>query len=186
MGKDSFVLYVDAGNQIDMLTNEEAGRLFKALFHYEAEGQEPADLQPATLMAFCFIRAQLDRDAEKYEEVKRKRAEAGRIGGKQSQANRANASFAKQIKQNQANQADNVSVPVSVNDNVSVSDTVSVSVPEHEGSEAATAATYEDKEKRVSYLRRILELYKHKDLCDLETQTMYQAELDSLLQEADQ
>lgn len=183
MSKDSFVLYVDTGNQIDMLSDEEAGRLFKSLFHYVAEGQEPANLQPATMMAFRFIRSQLDRDAKKYEEVKRKRAEAGRIGGKQSQANRANASFAKQIKQNQANQADNVSVPVSVNDNVSVSDTVSVSVAE------VPAATYEageecfNREKRVDHLRRMLKMFECEALCDPEAKAMYQAELDSLLQE---
>ena len=46
--------------------------------------------------------------SEKWEETRKKRAEAGRKGGKQTQANASSA------KQNQANQA----VNVNVNDNV--------------------------------------------------------------------
>jgi hypothetical protein len=54
---------------------------------------------------------------KKFEQIKEKRAEAGRKGGKQTQANQANASDAKQTQANQAvSDNDNDSDSVSVND----------------------------------------------------------------------
>ena len=56
-------------------------------------------------------------DLEKWNKTREKRSEAGRKGGKQTQANQANDSL---VKQTQANQAVNVNdnVNVNVNDNV--------------------------------------------------------------------
>ena len=57
-----------------------------------------------TRMAFRFMAAQLDRDHEKWEEVCRKRSEAGKKGGETRARNlqQANATFAKQSLANQA------------------------------------------------------------------------------------
>lgn len=115
-GKKSFVLYTDNAEQFQMLSDEQAGKLIKAIFCYSENKIMPDFADGMLTMAFSFIKGQIDRDSEKWEETRKKRAEAGRKGGKQNQANQANANFAKQIKQNQANQA----VNVNVNDNVNV------------------------------------------------------------------
>ena len=115
-GRRSFVLYTEYEQAFSELEPEEQGTLIMAIFSYVRTG-EVAPLSGGAAMAFLFIRGQLDRDWEKYDEIREKRAEAGRKGGKQTQANRANAYIAKQT---QAKQADNGNVYVSDND----SDTV--------------------------------------------------------------
>ena len=72
--KKSFILYADYIKHIGKLTDEEAGRLFKAIFEYVNEGRLP-DLDGMTAMAFSFISNQLDSDLRKYEETCKKRSE---------------------------------------------------------------------------------------------------------------
>ena len=115
-GRRSFVLYTEYEQAFSELEPEEQGALIMAIFSYVRTG-EVAPLSGGAAMAFLFIRGQLDRDWEKYDEIREKRAEAGRKGGKQTQANRANAYIAKQP---QAKQADNGNVYVSDNDSDNV------------------------------------------------------------------
>lgn len=114
--KDSFILYTDYKQHIELLTDEEAGQLFRALFEFVEAGTIPP-FTGQLKMCFSFISAQIRRDKEKYIDICNKRAEAGRIGGKQKQANLANANY---DKQKQANLTDNDTVNVSDSD----SDTV--------------------------------------------------------------
>ena len=114
--KPSFVLYRDYSRHISLLSDEEAGKLFKAIFAYADTGESP-ELPPMADMAMSFIAAQLDRDAEKYAETCRRRAEAGRKGGlKTQQRNQAIACFA------EANEADNENVTDNVTENENVTD----------------------------------------------------------------
>ena len=83
--KKSFVLYCDYKKHFALLPAEDQGRLLMAIFDYVETGAEPA-LESSSLMAFSFIRAQLDRDIEKYNEICRKRKEAGSRGGRPSKA----------------------------------------------------------------------------------------------------
>ena len=99
----SFVLYTDYAKHIARLTNEEAGKLFLAIFEYAESGKVP-EFSGALMMCFSFIADQIARDKEKYQDVCKKRAEAGRKGGKQKQANVANAKIESL---RLANQADN-------------------------------------------------------------------------------
>ena len=108
--KKSFVLYHDIRTPLELLTDEQRGKLFLALLNYSEYGELP-DFDGALLMAFAFIRTSLDRDAEAWAEKRAKRAEAGRSGGLAKVANASNASSSKQ---NVANLAVPVSVPVSV------------------------------------------------------------------------
>lgn len=102
--KNSFVLYLDYKQHLDLIQDDgDFRRLIEAIFDYCETGQEPSDLSAVAKMAFSFIRANLDRDNEKYEAAKEKRREAGRLGGlakasnaKQSLAKPSNASNAKQ------------------------------------------------------------------------------------------
>lgn len=108
--KSSFVLYTRYREQINMLNDEQAGQLMKAIFDYQAMG-EAAIEDPVVAMLWSVMKQQLDIDNEKYQETCAKRKEAGAKGGKSKnsksgnkEAKQANATFAKQTK---AKQADN-------------------------------------------------------------------------------
>ncbi|MPM18640.1 hypothetical protein SDC9_65053 [bioreactor metagenome] len=116
--KSAFVLYHDLRAPLELLTDEERGKLFLSLFDYSEFGTIP-QFSGALKMAFAFVRASIDRDSEKWEEKRAKKSLAGRAGGiatqlKQKQANQANACFAEQIKQTKANQAVPIPIPIPV------------------------------------------------------------------------
>lgn len=111
--KQSFVLYHDIREPLELLTDSERGRLLSAILNYSEYGEEP-EFTGALQMAFAFIKKALDRDAEAWENKREKRTEAGSKGGKQRAANQANAIFAMQAQANQANQAVPVPVPALV------------------------------------------------------------------------
>lgn len=79
MDKNSFLIYLDYEEQFNLLTDEQAGQLIKALIKYE-KTRKITPLEGATMMAFSFIKAQLDRDREKWKEQINKRSEAGKKG----------------------------------------------------------------------------------------------------------
>lgn len=123
-GKNSFILYCDTGQHLELLSDEDAGLLFKGIVHYADTGELP-QLPPMAAMAFSFIRAQIDRDQEKWNTTREKRRAAGKSGGLKSgesrqRSNEAKAANASNPKQNEADEADNVNVTVPVTDNVPV------------------------------------------------------------------
>lgn len=67
MDKKAFVLYADMLSQIEDLNPEQMGNLFKAILVYVGTG-ETMEMDAVTNMAFKFIRAQIDRDQDKYRE----------------------------------------------------------------------------------------------------------------------
>lgn len=81
-GKKSFVLYTDYGKYFARLSVSERGELITAIFAYQEDGSEPENLSPAAGMAFCFMRAQLDRDNAKYDERAERSRENGKKGGR--------------------------------------------------------------------------------------------------------
>lgn len=78
--KNSFILYQDYEQHIQLLTDEQAGKLLKAIFAYN-QGN-PFDLDPVTKMAFSFIKAGLDRDNEKYQSILNRNKNNGLKGGR--------------------------------------------------------------------------------------------------------
>ena len=110
-GKNSFILYCDIGQHLELLSDEDAGLLFKGIVHYADTG-EPPQLPPMAAMAFSFIQAQSDRAAGKSGGLK-----SGESRQRSNEAKEANAS---NPKQNEADEADNVNVTVPVNGNVPV------------------------------------------------------------------
>ena len=66
--KKAFMLYLDYKQHLELLTDAERGMLMMALFDYAADKTEPTTLTGSAAMAFSFIRAQMDRDNQKYEE----------------------------------------------------------------------------------------------------------------------
>lgn len=101
--KESFILYTDQRAVINKLTDEQAGKIFKAIYEYVATDKMPP-LENLLDLVITPIKTALDKNKEKYEEVSKKRAKAGAKGGKQRIANQASAS---KCKQSVANQADN-------------------------------------------------------------------------------
>ena len=85
--KKGFLLYYDYRKHLALLNDEERGKLLMALLDYGEHGTQP-ELEGAALMAFSFIQAQMDRDAEKYAETVKKRSEAGKMGGRRRYSNR--------------------------------------------------------------------------------------------------
>jgi len=77
MDKNSFLIYLDYQEQFDLLSDEEAGILIKAIIKYE-KTQEVPRLNGMVKMAFSFIKTQLDRDREKYQEKCEKNKENAR------------------------------------------------------------------------------------------------------------
>jgi len=67
-GKKSFILYNDMAVPFKTLPLDEAGILINAVFEYQ-NGGVVQHLSPSVMMAFTFIKQQLDRDAGKYEDT---------------------------------------------------------------------------------------------------------------------
>lgn len=120
MAEDSFVIYTSYGEHLKKLPFEDVGKIFIGVIDYVENGKIPK-LNSAADMCFSFIKSQIDRDKEKYENIKKKRSESGKKGGetkaknKQKKAKQANA---KSANEKQANLPDNVYVYD--NDNVNV------------------------------------------------------------------
>lgn len=115
--KKSFILYSDLLHTIDLMPNENAGKLFKHILKYVNDLNPEAD-DLITKLSFEPIKQQLKRDLCKWEDKSINRSESGRLGGlKSGEARRS------KMKQNEANalnskQNEHVSVNVNVNDNV--------------------------------------------------------------------
>ena len=79
--KKSFLLYCDLIHTVQKLNDEQAGKLFKHVLEYVN------DLNPQTddiLTEVCFepIKQNLKRDLRKYEEIRKKKSDAGKKGMK--------------------------------------------------------------------------------------------------------
>lgn len=96
--KDSFVLYTDQKAVLDKLSDEQAGKLIKAIYEYVENGEMP-ELDNVLDLVITPFKTVLDKDKAKYEEVSKARAEAGSRGGK------AKESKHKQNKQLQTNES---------------------------------------------------------------------------------
>lgn len=80
--RKGFVVYFDNINQFELLNYEQRGILFSAMCYFARDGVEPEFTDPVLTMAFSFLRGQMLRDTEKYEETCRKNAENGKKGGR--------------------------------------------------------------------------------------------------------
>lgn len=79
MDKKSFLIYLDYKEHFDLLTDEQLGQLLRAIMEYEETKKLP-NFEGILKMAFSFIKQQLDRDREKWQEEKNKRSNAGKKG----------------------------------------------------------------------------------------------------------
>lgn len=98
-GKKGFIMFLSFADIIQELTDEEAGRLLKAIMQHE--GGEEVDLGNDRLLkvAYTAITSDIDRQDEKWEKTRYARSEAGKLGG--APKGNKNASKNKQNKQKQ-------------------------------------------------------------------------------------
>ncbi|MBQ7026194.1 MAG: hypothetical protein IJN31_06280, partial [Peptococcaceae bacterium] len=118
--KMSFILYGSYEEQLNMLTDEQAGKWIKAIYAYVRTGEKHSD-DPLVAMLLSVAGHQLDIDARKYAEKKERLKEAGRKGGLQKAKNLAEASHAANCVANLAVDVDddvNVDVDVDVDEYV--------------------------------------------------------------------
>lgn len=105
--KKTVVIYSDWIATFDKLTDEEAGKLIKHLLRYVNDQNPQADRM--TELLFAQMQQQLKRDLKKWQEIKSKRSEAGKIGMAKRWQNITNDNKALQDLTN-----------ITVNDNVNV------------------------------------------------------------------
>lgn len=113
--KKGFIMYADQQEIFDQLSDVRAGKLIKLILSY-VNDEDPKPKDPFLKLAFTPIKTQLKRDLKHWENIRQKRSEAGKLGGrpkKQTEAKKANGSFDKQTK---AKKAVIVNVNVNVND----------------------------------------------------------------------
>lgn len=79
--KESFVLYTNYSEQLELLSYEQRGILFTAIIAFESDKDLP-EMDGITEMAFSFISSRMRVDDQKYEETCEKRREAGKKGGR--------------------------------------------------------------------------------------------------------
>ena len=171
--KNSFVLYTDYLQHIELLDMEQRGELFTAIMLY-ASGKETGDLDGMVKMAFSFIKNAMNRDMERYASTVEARREAGKKGGRPKESGeKANGFSEKQIKAKKANgfsekqikakKPDNDNVNDNDNDNVNVNDkTYKTICAEPETGTAPVArielndgSEYEVPEKEAEFYKKI-------------------------------
>lgn len=81
MAKNSFVIYHNYLEILEDLTDEQVGKLFRAMLKYDRFGEEPA-FDSELKIAFKFIKKDLDYNKETYENICKRNRENGNKGGR--------------------------------------------------------------------------------------------------------
>ena len=81
MARAYFQVYFSYEEPLKSLTYEQIGKIFMAMFQYEKTKEKP-ELDQVSDMAFYFIRSQMDRDRQTYEEKCERSRQNGMKGGR--------------------------------------------------------------------------------------------------------
>lgn len=137
MEKNSFILYGEFAEEIQLLSVEESGYLLKAIFAYEAGKEIPEEIRrpenSGAWVLFSIFKRRLDENRERYEAACKNKRKAGEKGGEASAAKRkasktkqkqapassacSDASSAKQIQHDNDNDNDNDNEGQEIKDN---------------------------------------------------------------------
>lgn len=82
MGKDSFLLRGEWQEAFNALSDEDAGKLIKAVYEYNITGEDPQDLPPMAKVVFLMARSFFDESAEKYRRICERNKSNGDKGGR--------------------------------------------------------------------------------------------------------
>lgn len=127
--RKSFIVFCDRINELEMLTDEECGKLFKGLIHYVSDGVEfKATSLPLKLM-FSVFKSQIDDNGEKYQKKKEANAEYYKKR-KESKKNSVISEISEdsKISENSASDTGTVTGTDTVTDTVTDTDTVTGTV----------------------------------------------------------
>ena len=124
--RNSFIFFFTWAEVLSDCTKEVRLDVYDAVIEYAKSGTLP-DLKPMSMMAFQFIKKEIDRNNEKYDEIVEKRREAGKKSKKQMLTKEANDSKCCQMPTKEANAPLDVDVDVDVD--------VSLSLREYEPSQ---------------------------------------------------
>ena len=117
--KKSFLLHKDSLNVLDELTDEQAGKLFKAIKNYQNGIDTKLDF--GLKMAFLPFKNQFIRDLEKYKDQCGTNSKNGKLGGRPKKAKESEKSESVILKAKKAD-SDNDSDSDTVSDSVSKND----------------------------------------------------------------
>ena len=92
MTKNSFILQTRLNAVVAKLSDKQAGVLFKGILDYAENGTIANFDDNAVIIAFEFVRQDIDYTTQKYAETCAKRAESGRLGGRPKKANESKKS----------------------------------------------------------------------------------------------
>lgn len=128
--KKSFLLYTDRWKEIQMLSNEQCGILFKAVFTYVNTGVRLETNDLTLQVLFSVLTSQIDEGARRWEATRKARSEAGKKSGesrrnKQMGTKRTNVQSVEQ-KQTKANKDKQTGTKRTVTVTGTVTDTVTV------------------------------------------------------------
>lgn len=152
-GKKGFIMFLSFADIIQDLTDEEAGRLLKAIMQHE--GGEEVDLGNDRLLkvAYTAITSDIDRQGEKWEKTRYARSEAGKLGGapkgnKNASKNKQNKHEQTETNKNKQNKHE-VEVEVEVEDEVEKKKKSGQAAPvrHHFGANGKVLLTDDDLEK---------------------------------------
>lgn len=151
-GKKGFIMFLSFADIIQELTDEEAGRLLKAIMQHE--GGEEVDIGNDRLLkvAYTAITSDIDRQGEKWEKTRCARSEAGKLGGAPKGNKNASKNKQKQTETNKNKQNKHeveVEVEVEVEDEVKKKKKSGQAAPvrHHFGANGKVLLTDDDLEK---------------------------------------
>lgn len=119
--KKSFVLYTDIHHTLKLLSDEQAGKLFKHILSY-VNDENPETSDPITQISFEPIKQQFKRDLEKWEDKRKSRSEAGKKSGevRRSKSLKTKDKEQKRTKRTNVRSVEQTSTKRTVNVNVDV------------------------------------------------------------------
>lgn len=141
--KDNFILYTLYYDAIMRLTDEQAGRLLKAIYRYVKTEQEEDITDPSIAFAYTLVITQVKESSRKYEEKCKRLRENASKGGLQKAANASNDL------QEQANATeDSKSKQMVVNGSKCKQNLADVSIRQDKTRQDKTTINKEDKDKK--------------------------------------
>lgn len=83
--RDSILIYTKYEEQINLLSDAQAGILFRAIIRYQSGAELPV-MDEVTAMAFSFIRQKIDEENQKRDELSLTNKNNGKLGGRPSKS----------------------------------------------------------------------------------------------------
>ncbi len=180
--QDSVVLHLEDFEDIESMKDADAGKLLKAILCYVSTGALPEKLGVQAKTMFGYIRRHIDRDKSYYDEVKKKRSEAGKKGGRPKKANESKKSkrlFSESKKSYPDTDTDTDTDPDTDTDTDTDPDPETVAQRSAPGN-GFSSGLGSDTEGRIQFLKSMMRLFEAGALTDREDYEMYRTELREL------